>query len=216
MDDKRRGTDCNDGVVVGGNFLRETKDDQGHVRQIDHIDGPMFTSTHLQDDDTATFTMAGKPPQNDEDEYPVCVTLAEAITKTTGEQWEADPKRPDCDREPWIDRYLNGPRGRVPVQVTKAGTERDFWQVGSTGRATGTASPANAAAQVWAAIERKISKQDRDSILAVSVRLSGVHGFKPMVDEFRRTYGDQLGQRVGYAQVWLVGYSLDTTCRVDS
>ncbi len=70
------------------------------------------------------------------------------------------------------------------------------------------------AAEIWAAIARKLTHAWRGGILAVSVGQPGMHAFRQTVQAFRRTYSPRVREHVQYSEVWLVGYSAETTALI--
>jgi hypothetical protein len=106
----------------------------------------------------------------------------------------------------WTDWVIRNSRGVLLVQVTRVAL-RERWQtLGATGRVDGSASARDAAAEMWAAIERKLPQQDRHTVLALDIRHPG-HGFPAVLNEFRVGFGARLEREVRYAQVWAVGYA---------
>ena len=152
------------------------------------------------------YEMAGRPPQNEDGVREVCLTLAQAFSDATGVEWTADSQRSD-ELGVWTDWVIRNSRVVLPVQVTRVAL-RERWQtLGATGSVDGSASAPDAAAEMWAAIERKLPQQDSHTILALDIRHPGFHGFPAVLNEFRVGFGARLKCEVRYAQVWAVGYA---------
>lgn len=192
-----------EGEVSSGITGRDPKTgDFVHQR---HNDCGLVTLAEAGPSGDSRYEMAGRPPQNESGVREVCVTLARAISDATRVQWTADPQR--SDKLPvWTDWVIRSSRGVLPVQVTRVALMERWRRLGATGSVDGSASAADAAAEMWAAIEKKLSRQDSRVILALDIRHPGFHGFPAVLNEFRIGFGARLERDVRYAQVWAVGY----------
>jgi hypothetical protein len=102
----------------------------------------------------------------------------------------------------------------LAVQVTRVTPENLYARTAFYGKSEGNASQAQAADELIKAVKRKIRSQDQNTILALSIGQPGYHAFPPMVNAFIRRFQQELSPHVKYRQVWLVGYSLDTTIQI--
>lgn len=196
-----------------GDYSRENANSLGDVTHIEHGDGPMQTHAEARAEG-AVFQMSGRPPQAEEGTKEVCIRLARALTCRTGHIWKAEEDAPSGP-ERGIDWFLRDADGvRLPVQVTRVGRRERWAAIASRGSVRGTATAAEAAADIWEAIERKMPTQDAETVLALNVGQPGYYGFSSVVDEFRRRYDCDLRKGITFREVWLVGYSLNTTCRI--
>jgi hypothetical protein len=199
--------------IVPDDFYRESRNSNGDVVSMIHADGPMVTSAEVLDDQ-AMFKMTGRPPHKEEGTKEVCIRLAEALSHATGKIWTAEDNAPQGP-ERGVDWFLFEADGqRKPIQVTRVGPRSRWQKVGSTGTATGIDSADEAAADIWAAIERKLITQDPGTILALHSGQPGHYGFPTFVESFQRTFESQLINLVKYSEVWLVGYSVKTSYRL--
>jgi hypothetical protein len=178
-----------------GEFVHQRHNDCGFVTLADA--GPSGDSR---------YEMAGRPPQNEAGVREVCLTLARALSDATGVEWTADPQR-SAELSVWTDWVIRNSRGVLPVQVTRVALWERWQTVGATGSVDGSASAPDAAAEMWAAIERKLRQQDSHTVLALDIRHPGFHGFPAVLNEFRVGFGARLEREVRYAQVWAVGYA---------
>jgi hypothetical protein len=192
-------------------YYRQTKNGMGDVDQAEHGDGPMRTRSEATQDG-ARIEMSGRPPQNEDGVRGVCVRLAQAISVRTGEVCIADPEKP-LGPEDGVDWYLKSKRGDVwGVQVTRVGS-RSRWAQSARGERVAEEIPTpDAASEIWEAIERKLSF--RGGILALDIGQPGLHGFRATLEAFREKYGRDVQEQVRFTEVWLVGYSPETTLRV--
>jgi hypothetical protein len=197
--------------MQGDDYYKQRTDDAGDIVEIEHGDGPMRTRSEASASG-ARIVMAGRPQQNEEGVLGVCTCLAEAIKEKTGEDWSADAEKPRSP-EGGVDWYLRSRQGGVwGVQVTRVGASKRWARSARGERVEGEISTADAAAEIWEAIERKITF--RGGILALAVGQPGAHAFRATVDEFQRKYGRKVQERVQFSEVWLVGYSPETTVRI--
>ena len=192
-------------------YVRQVLNGQNEVQHSSHGDAGMVTSSD-QTDDGIQIRMAGRPQQNEDGVHQLCVRLALAVSLRDGGDWRADdhpPHGPETGTD-WSLRTAQG--GEWGVQVTRVGkTQR--WETLANGRhVLELLSTSEAAAEIWDAIERKL--RTKGGILALSVGQPGAHAFAGVIDEFRRAYGALVRASVRYSQVWLVGYTLETTVRL--
>jgi hypothetical protein len=211
-DNTLRRIHCQDSISVNldENSLVQGTDRKGEVRHIAHCDAAFHSITDLSDD-VADFRMHGPPHRGEYGNKEVCVMLAQAITFVTGTVWSADQETPS-DGRPWVDWIIRNENGQSwDVQVTRVGLEALGSALGAGKDVSGRQTFSQAATEIWPAIERKLSSQDPRTILALNIRYPGSHGFEPVVETFWQTYRTELQRRVRFAQVWLVGYTLETT-----
>jgi hypothetical protein len=183
----------------------------GEVEEIRHDDTGTFSQSVAQTDG-ATFSLSGRMPRQEEGSPEVCTALAGAKSIEDGTSWRAEDPQHEGD-----DGCLRSGDERWPVQVTRANPRERWAQAGRTGSAEGTVSTNEAAAEIWRAIEKKVEQvghRTTRTILAVSVGIPGFHGLRHVVEEFRRAYGPRLKEQVTFPEVWLVGYTPETTYRV--
>jgi hypothetical protein len=102
------------------NHVHQSLDDGGELRDIAHADAGMRTYSAVTDAG-AHIEMRGRPPHNEEGVHRVCVQLAEAIARESGNAWKADPSKPPAeDRD--VDWYIRfPPDNHWAVQVTRVG-----------------------------------------------------------------------------------------------
>jgi hypothetical protein len=150
------------------------------------------------------FGMTGRPPQNEQDTRDIAITLAEVLSRSDGKSWEADPKSPE--REDGTDWFLRSAGDELPIQVTRVAPQKRWDTLGANREVDGNASASDAAAEMWAAIERKLPQQDERTVLALNIRHPGFHAFPAALQEFVVVYGTRLRGEVRYAQVWAIGY----------
>ncbi len=197
--------------MPGEDYYKQRTDAAGDVAEVEHGDGPMRTRSEATDSG-ARIVMAGRPQQNEEGVGDVCVRLAQALNDRTGEDWRADAERPR-GLENGVDWYLRSSRGGVwGVQVTRVGAANRWARTARGERVAEDLSSADAAAEVWEAIRRKIAV--RGGILALAVGQPGAHAFRATVEEFQRRYGREVREQVRFSEVWLVGYSPETTVSI--
>jgi hypothetical protein len=196
---------------MGDNYYRQEKNAAGEVVEQQHGDVAMFTRSEATDIG-ARIDMSGRPKQGEEGVHGVCVRLANALSARTGETWTADPAGP-VGPEDGVDWYLRSGFGGVwGVQVTRVGS-RSRWEQCATGKPVAEEVPAAVAAlEIWEAIARKL--KIRGGILALDIGQPGMHAFGRTLEAFRDVYGEDTHARVRFSQVWLVGYSLETTVRL--
>ena len=160
----------------------------------------------------ARIVMSGRPQQNEEGVRDVCVRLAEAISVRTGEYWQPDEKEP-LGPESGVDWYLRSSRGNVwGVQVTRVGLRSRWARSGRGERVAEDFLAADAASEIWEAIKRKL--RVRGGILALNIGQPGMHSFRETLEAFRAMYGRDMQEQVRFSEVWLVGYSPETTLRI--
>jgi|GEM_PF-6248533 len=183
--------------------------EDGNVTEVAHSDAGMETSAKI-DESRVAFAMSGKPPQNEQGNQRVAQLLSEALSERDRAQWTADPSPPpsqDC----WVDWNLKDPARTVwPVQITRLGPTDRWAQVRGTGVA-GALTAREAAKEIAVAIQRKLPAQDPRMILALSAGQPGFCIFAEVITEFRLVYLPDLRPLLRFAQIWLVGYSLETT-----
>jgi hypothetical protein len=116
--------------------------------------------------------MSGRPPQNEEGVREVRLTLTQALSDATGIEWTADRRPPDGLNigTNWVLRNITA---TLPVQVTRVAPQERWQAVGSTGAVDGAATASDAAAEMSAAIERKLPQQDSHRLLALDIRIPG-------------------------------------------
>ncbi len=193
-----------DGVVT-------TPGPTGEIQHIIHQDTGAFSESRVQAD-AVTFSLSGRMPRQEEGSAEVCTALAEAKSTREGTPWVAAGPMHDGD-----DGCVMHGNELWAVQVTRANPEPRWAQAGRYGTVEGDLTAAEAAAEIWQAIQNKLHRlagpQTR-TILAVSVGMPGLHGLPRVVEEFRRVYGPKLREQVTFPEVWLVGYTPETTHRV--
>jgi hypothetical protein len=183
----------------------------GAVEEIRHGDTGMFSESRARAD-RASFSLGGRMPRQEEGSFEVCTVLARAKSVEGGQSWRAEDPQHEGD-----DGCLSCGEDLTPVQVTRANPQERWAQAGRSGSAEGWVTTHEAVAEIWHAIEKKLEQlghRRTQTILALSVGMPGLHGLPHMVDEFRRTYGPKLQEQVTFPEVWLVGYTLETTYRV--
>jgi hypothetical protein len=192
-------------------YYKQRADDAGDVVEVEHGDGPMRTRSETTDGG-ARIVMVGRPQQNEEGVRDVCMRLAEAIGRQTGEDWHADAERPRGP-EDGVDWYLRSSRGGVwGVQVTRVGAA-DRWARSAGGeRVTEELLTSDAAREIWEAIRKKI--QIREGILALALGQPGAHAFRATLQELQRKGGRSMQEQVRVSEACLVGYSPETTVRI--
>lgn len=191
------------------NYVEQGLDDRGEMHHINHADGGL--NTHAVRTDTGgRVELSGRPPQNEAGARRVSELLADALTRETGTVWKADPEGPPSDHLD-VDWYIRcPPRNYWAVQITRAGSEERWRRIGRGERLIHDLPSAEGAAEIWAAIERK--RHHRGGILAIDVGPGGAHAFRQITDEFIRVYGTGLQDMDDrFGQVWLVGYTAETT-----
>jgi hypothetical protein len=144
-----------EGEVSSGITGRDPKTGDVHQR---HNDCGFVTLAEAGPSGDSRYEMAGRPPQNETGAREVCVTLARVFSDATGVQWTADPQR--SDKLPvWIDWVIRSSGGVLPVQVTRVALQERWQRLGASGSVDGSAPAAHAAAEMWAAIENKLSRR---------------------------------------------------------
>lgn len=156
--------------------------------------------------------MSGHPAQGEFGNRAVAETLAAAMMHRSGVSWVADAEPPSrTDTE--VDWFLRADRrGVCGVQITRVGPRERWAAVARGGRLDEEISADEAADEIWQAIVRK--SHVRGGILALAVGQPGGHAFPDVLDSFRRLYAARVPSSVGFTEVWLVGYSLETTVRI--
>jgi hypothetical protein len=192
-------------------FFRQSIE-HGEVARVEHADQGMHTSAEIEGDDVS-YTMAGRPPRGEQGNNLVAEMISAASSKQFGGDWKAHPTAPEGP-ERGVDWYIEqAGEEAVGVQVTRAGPSQRWAE--SQGNGTdGVLRIDDVAAEIADAIEKKLNAQDPLVILALSIGQPGVHAFQDVVQAFRATYLPMLRPRIRFAQIWLVGYSLETTHRL--
>jgi hypothetical protein len=186
-----------------------TDPNTGEVRHLQHNDCGFVTVSEAMSSGDFRFEMTGRPPQNEQDTESIGKTLAEALSRADGRLWLADSEGPE--HEEGIDWYLRSGNDVLPLQVTRVVSQKRWDSLGASGEVEGKASASEGAAEIWAAIERKLLRQDERTVLALIIRHPGFHGFSEALAEFHDRYDARLQREVRFAQVWAVGYGPDLT-----
>jgi hypothetical protein len=197
---------------MADDYYRQRLTDGG-VEHVAHGDGPMETWAQIEESTDISFQMSGKPPQNEEGNQRVARQLADALTLRDNARWTPDRSAPSGP-ERGIDWNLFDPRGAVrPVQITRVGSP-ERWSRARTSGVTGAVTLSQATEDIAQAIRRKLPSQDARTILALSTGQPGYYAFTEVVTAFKRTHLPQLTPSLRFAEVWLVGYSLESTISV--
>jgi hypothetical protein len=192
-------------------FVAEGISDDGHY--VEHSDGPLNTRAQ-QADAGLSFEMSGRPPRKEDGTDHVCIRLAQALERSTGLIWSAEPLAPSAP-ETGVDGFVVGGDGqRIGVQVTRVGQEARWAETGRHGTASGFTTIEQAATDIWRAIGGKLLAQDPTVILALHGGEPGYYGFLNVVQAFERLYGTELRRKIVFGQVWLIGYTERTTARL--
>jgi len=198
---------CADEIVTGTIGRRP---DTGEFVYQQHTDCGFFTQADAESSGDFRYEMAGRAPQNEQGVREVCITLAQVLSNEEDVNWTADALRTE-GLDIWTDWVVrNGPIA-LPVQVTRVALQHRWGMLGAGGRVDGIASASDAAAEMWAAIQRKLPQQDDRTLLALDIRHPGFHGFPAALNEFRRVYGIHMERQVRFCQVWAVGYAPELT-----
>lgn len=195
-----------------GDFYRQNVTDRS-VDHVAHGDGPMETWAEIGESAEIRFQMGGKPPQNEDGSQRVARQLADALAMRDGKPWTAAATAP-TGPERGIDWNLIDSSGvERPVQITRVGPS-ERWSRIRTNAVRGTVTVSQAAQEIAGAIRRKVPSQDARTILALSTGQPGYYGFTDVIAEFKRAWLPQLASSLRFAEVWLVGYSAETTFAV--
>lgn len=168
---------------------------------------------NLEQDDTISLVIEGRPPQNEEDTPRVCATLAAAMS-TAEEHFSSTPS---SDQD--IDGVLTSETRTLNVQVVRAMSEMKFWRkLASTLRHSQQLSRAEVFSSASAAIAKKAAKlparQRAQLILALDADRLPALALEPVVNEFRARYGAWTAAQ-GFQEIWLVGPDARLTWRLD-
>jgi hypothetical protein len=184
-------------------YYTERQEADGSLH-IDHCDAPILHTQSRIADGCVEVVVQGRAPQNELDTPETCRRLAGALTLRDEKEWWVDEVRP---RPSYVDGYLccGSLREPVGVQATIVDLPGRLRSLNTTGQVLSTLTFAEAAAEIWAAIQKKQRWADPRMVLALRGH-AGIHPLRDVVEEFHRTYGATL-HNLGWKEIWLIGAS---------
>jgi hypothetical protein len=168
---------------------------------------------NLEQDDTISLVIEGRPPRNEEDTARVCATLASGMS-SADETFTASVAG---DRD--VDGRLTSASRRLDVQVVNALSEMQFWRkLALALRLSQRLTLMQAAECLKRAIAHKSAmlpaRQRAQLALALDADRLPALALEPVVMAFRYKHG-QWSVAQGFQQVWLVGPNARLTWRLD-
>lgn len=170
-------------------------------------DGGRMATADVEPDGGVSFSLSGRPPQNEEDSVRACGVLIRAMNQQGG-SW-SDPvvgTAVDVDGE---SHDRSNPARRLKMQVVRADIDEKTWRdLAQRGRIDVSDTTVDElAARIGAAIALKAAlpaatKSDLTLVLDAT-RLPAL-GFDSVIAVARRSFGAML-ITVGFEAVWLVG-----------
>ena len=160
------------------------------------------------------FRIEGEPQQNEEGSLLAAQHVVERLN-TEGSHWggiELTPR--DARKERGVDATAHDPDGHIlQLQVTRA--ERGLWrQLSKTKIVSGSFSLDEAVEALWLTMDEKRTASDPNVLLVLDAANTGQFAFDVVVTRFRQLRGGDAA-RLGFAQVWLAGPTVETTSRLD-
>lgn len=198
-------------MAVGGGTSKLTG---GNVSLI-HTRPGLDSEARRDDQGNISLTATGRSPKNEEDVLEVCSRLVRQLN-TSGETWSV----PIAGMQDVDAISVNSAGDCLQMQVTRASTNREFWEtlnrIGSTSRRYFDTTVAN---EIMEAIRRKSKskyplEQRKKLVLVLDAARTPSHTFQPVLVAFRDRYFREC-QEAGFAQVWLVGPQDSLVERID-
>jgi hypothetical protein len=176
-------------------------------------------SADVEPDGTASWSLTGTPPQNEEDTPYACRTLVQALN-AAGEDW-SEPTSVDIPNVDCVSKGRANEKIELRIQVVRAIASQDTWkllrksgQVGET-----TVSPDELSTVMASAVRKKAEHiSDRvvraGIVLALDATRLPVFTLDVVVNRCRELYGAEI-RAAGFKSVWVVGPSQSLTKRID-
>jgi hypothetical protein len=172
----------------------------------------------IQDGTMTRATTTGVPSNNEDGSLATGRTLARRLNQdgaTWGEVYEVKARiggGVDCEAKDTGD-----PSRLLKIQVTRAEGDGVFWtrlrQEALAELPTSTVD--EVVARVWNAISKKRLHARPDEVLALNAIRTPWAVTRPVVDTFRQRHGEA-ARRLGFNEVWVVGWSEAMTERLDT
>jgi len=176
------------------------------------------SAADLYADGAATFAIQGRSRQGEEGNVQICRILIERVNRD-GAHWGDPTTVKDLARQE-VDCEARDGNEVLEIQVTRAEINEHIWKTLSRDRdVSGGYRTADEAAD--ALRDAIIPKGNMDKsrraklILALDATETASHAFRPVVDSFRRRYGEWARQ-LCFKGIWVVGPTADLTSRLDS
>lgn len=180
--------------------VRKTED--ASVTDIDHCDAPQSSVTRAGAG-SVDYSIEGPAPRNEEGTLKIARIVAARWSADSGILWHAEPYD---GREVGVDAHVVSSQGRRAVQVTRVLDPLLAKALNTAGTAQGQVPAAEAAHQIWLAIERKKIAAAPEVVLILDARHPGLHLLTSVIEEFTQRFGSRLLREITYGEVWLVGF----------
>jgi hypothetical protein len=175
-------------------------------------------SVDMQDGTVTRATTTGIPSKHEDGSRATGRILAGRLNKdgaTWGEIYDIEPQLGggvDCEAKDTSD-----PNRVLKVQVTRAEGDPAFWErLAREGQAELPSSTVDeVVARVWDAIWKKRLHARPDEILALNAIRAPWPVLQPVVATFRQRHCEET-HRIGFKEVWVVGWSEEMTERLDT
>jgi len=176
------------------------------------------SAVDIQDGTMTRATTTGGPSKNEDGSLATGRILARRQNQdgaTWGDGYEVKARiggGVDCEAKDTDD-----PSRLLKIQITRAESDGAFWtRLGQEGLAELPPSTVDeVVARVWKAISKKRLHAHPDEVLALNAIRTPWAVSRPVIDTFRQRHGEA-ARRLGFKEVWVVGWSEAMTERLDT
>ena len=172
------------------------------------------TTTDLDSDGSITFSIEGRPPQNETGNLIPCRILIERLN-ADGNQWGA-PSNPKGE-EDGVDCIAHHQSDELRMQVTRVARQELWRELATTGFAKKNPSVENLVSDLREAVRKKETlaiEQRKKITLVLDAVDHPSYTYSTIVENFKKKYRIEI-RKLGFEAIWLIGPTIEMTARLD-